>query len=171
MQMENFTQKVINVMKVAWPNITRLIKAYTPRQGLSLHSKYSYAANSYSAIDYVFMWLQFGWLVWKRTEAMIQINYTPPSSLFTSKWTVHAGEDIQVCTACATKQTHGTIILENVEHCGAKPEQADTGCHWWAIKSIILLHAHSFTIHRGLWECFCLLVYVFVMAYSSVCHK
>ena len=34
---------------------------------------------------------------------------------------------MQICTACTTKQTHGTIILENVEHCEDKPEQAGTG--------------------------------------------
>ena len=86
MQMENFTQKVINVMKVARPNITRLIKAYTPRQGLSLHSKYSYAANSYSAIDYVllnFMWSQF-WMISLKTHGSDDTNLIiplpPPSS-------------------------------------------------------------------------------------------
>ena len=37
-------------------------------------------------------------------------------------------EDMQICTACTTKETHGTIILENVQHCEDKPaEQAGTG--------------------------------------------
>ena len=40
-------------------------------------------------------------------------------------------------------------ILENVEHCGGKPEQADTVYIMSMMNDVTILHAHPFTIHRG----------------------
>ena len=54
-------------------------------------------------------------------------------------------------TVCPSSwnQVRPDLPLENVEHCGGEPEQADGGYYVTDvyIKSIVLLHAHAFTIN------------------------